>query len=134
MNLPYQNLLDLSAALSMFVVIIIFLFLFESRYPKKTYYASLIPFLSLYFGVNLSILLLFGLEVQGKYTLITATLPSLIYLFIVAEDRGGRFFFTFCLVDTVMIWIMSITGILDYFVGGNRPMPAEKVRVFPVYA
>ena len=38
MNLPYQNLLDLSAALSMFVVIIIFLFLFESRYPNKTYY------------------------------------------------------------------------------------------------
>lgn len=119
MNLPYQNLLDLSTAVSMFVVIIMFLFLFESRYPRKTYYASLIPFLTLYFGGNLGILFLLGLEVQGRYTLFTATLPSLLYLFIVAKDRRGRFFFTFCMVDTVMIWVMSVTGIIDYFMGNT---------------
>lgn len=119
MNLQYQNLLDLSTAISMFVVIFLFLFLFESRYSKKVYYASLIPFMVLWFGVNLWILLAYGLEVQGKYTLLTATLPSLLYFWIVAKNRGGRFFFTFCLVDTVMIWVMMPTGLIDYAVGGE---------------
>lgn len=119
MNLEYQSLLDLSTAISSFVVIAIFLLLFESRYPKKTYLASLIPFLLLWFGVNLGILFVLGLEVQGQLSLLTATIPSLLYFWIVAKDRGGRFFFTFCLVDTVMIWVMSITGIIDIFIGNS---------------
>lgn len=117
----------------MFVVIIMFLFLFEPRYPRKTYLASLIPFLTLYFGVNLGILFLLGLEVQGRYTLFTATLPSLLYLLIVAKNRGGRFFFTFCLVDTVMIWVMSLTGILDYFAGNTGLLTfILRMLAFPV--
>ncbi|MBR2928773.1 MAG: GHKL domain-containing protein [Oscillospiraceae bacterium] len=119
MNLEYQYLLDISTAISSFVVIAIFLFLFESRYPKKKYMASLVPFMILWFGVNLGILFFLGLEVQGQLSLITATIPSLLYFWIVAKDRGGRFFFTFCLVDTVMIWVMSITGIVDIFIGNT---------------
>lgn len=119
MNLEYQYLLDISTAISSFVVITIFLFLFESRYPLKKYLASLIPFMVLWFGVNLGILFLLGLEVQGQLSLLTATIPSLLYFWIVAKDRGGRFFFTFCLVDTVMIWVMSITGIIDIFIGNT---------------
>jgi len=119
MNLEYQYLLDISTAISSFVVIAIFLLLFESRYPKKKYLASLIPFMILWFGVNLGILFALGLEVQGQLSLLTATIPSLLYFWIVAKDRGGRFFFTFCLVDTVMIWVMSITGIIDIFIGNT---------------
>ena len=119
MNLEYQYLLDISTAISSFVVIAIFLLLFESRYPKKKYLASLIPFMILWFGVNLGILFVLGLEVQGQLSLLTATIPSLLYFWIVAKDRGGRFFFTFCLVDTIMIWVMSITGIIDIFIGNT---------------
>ena len=119
MNLEYQYLLDLSTAISSFVVILIFMILFESRYAKKTYLASLIPFMVLYFGLNLGILFGLGLEVQGQLSLITATIPSLVYFWIVAKDRGGRFFFTFCVVDTIMIWVMSISGIVDIFLGNT---------------
>ena len=119
MNLEYQYLLDISTAISSFVVIAIFLLLFESRYPKKKYLASLIPFMILWFGVNLGILFVLGLEVQGQLSLLTATIPSLLYFWIVAKDRGGRFFFTFCVVDTIMIWVMSITGIVDIFIGNS---------------
>lgn len=119
MNLEYQYLLDISTAISSFVVIGIFLILFESRYPKKKYLASLIPFMVLWFGVNLGILFGLGLEVQGQLSLITATIPSLLYFWVVAKDRGGRFFFTFCVVDTIMIWVMSITGIVDIFMGNS---------------
>ena len=76
LNLTHQYLIDWSTTISMFVVIIMFLFLFESRYPKKKYFASLIPFSICWFGLNLGILFICGIEVQGTYSLLTATLPS----------------------------------------------------------
>lgn len=119
LNLSHQYLIDWSTAISMFVVVLMFLFLSESRYPKKKYLASMIPFLVCWFALNLGILFFCGIEVQGQYTFFTATLTSLLYFFIVAKDRGGRFFFTFCLVDTIMIWVMMVTGLIDYAVGSE---------------
>lgn len=133
LNLTHQYLIDWSTTISMFVVILLFLFLFESRYPKKKYLASLIPFLIIWFGVNLGILFAFGIEVQGTYSLLTASLPSLIYFWIVAKDRGGRFFFTFCMVDTVMIWVMLVTGLLDYFAGSEGIVNfVSRMIAFPI--
>ena len=133
LNLTHQYLIDWSTTVSMFVVIILFLFLFESRYTKKKYLASLIPFLIIWFGVNLGILFAFGIEVQGTYSLLTASLPSLIYFWIVAKDRGGRFFFTFCMVDTVMIWVMLVTGLLDYFAGSEGIVNfVSRMIAFPI--
>ena len=133
LNLTHQYLIDWSTTVSMFVVIILFLFLFESRYTKKKYLASLIPFVIIWFGVNLGILFAFGIEVQGTYSLLTASLPSLIYFWIVAKDRGGRFFFTFCMVDTVMIWVMLVTGLLDYFAGSEGIVNfVSRMIAFPI--
>lgn len=119
MNLQYQYLIDLSTSISMFVVILVFLMLFEPRCSKKAYIISLAVFMVLWLGGNFYILLVYGIEVQGKYTLFTATLPSLIYFLSISKNRGGRFFFTFCLVDTVMIWMMMITGLIDYAAGSE---------------
>lgn len=133
MHLQYQYLIDLSTVLSMFVVIAVFLMLFESRYSRKTYVVSLTLFLLFWFSANVYILLAYGLEVQGRYTLITATLPSLIYFWCAAKHRGGRFFFTFCMVDTVMIWIMVLTGIVDAVAGGEGLLTfILRMAVFPV--
>ncbi|MBQ3103101.1 MAG: GHKL domain-containing protein [Oscillospiraceae bacterium] len=119
MNLPYQHLIDISTMISTFVVILLFLMVFEHRWEKRVYLRSLIPFLILWFGVNIAQIILFGVEGQGRMSLFTATIPSLLYFWIAAKDRRGRFFFTFCLVDTVMIWVMSITGIVDIFMGNS---------------
>jgi len=129
LNLTHQYLIDWSTTISMFVVVFMFLFLFESRYPNKKYLASLIPFMICWFGLNIWILFVYGIEVQGTYSLFTATLPSLIYFWIVAKDRGGRFFFTFCLVDTIMIWIMMVTGLIDY-VSGSEGIVNFVLRMF----
>ncbi len=119
MNFRYQNLVDLSAALGLFVVIGTFLFLFESRWPKRKYLFSLILFMILWCGGNLAILLKFGIVTLGKYIIFTATLPSLLYFFIAAKNRDGRFFFTFCLVDTVMLWLMAVSALIDYALGAE---------------
>ncbi len=133
MNLRYQNLIDWSTSLSMFVVVAIFLMLFEPRYSRKRYLLSLIPFMTLWMGGNLYILLAYGIEEQGKYTLLTTTLPSLLYFLAVSKNRGGRFFFTFCLVDTAMIWVMMVTGLIDYAVGGEGLVNfALRLASFPV--
>lgn len=91
MNLAHQNLVDISTVIAMFVVIGMFLILFEPRYPKKAYLASLVPCMTVWFAVNIGILLACGLEVQGKYTLLTATLPSLIYFWIVPKTGAAGF-------------------------------------------
>lgn len=119
MPLQYQSLIEWSAAISMFVVIVIFLILFEPRYSLKRYLCSLIPFMAVWFGFNLYVLFSCGVDTQGKYTLFTATLPSLLYFWVVAKHRDGRFFFTFCLVDTTLIWVMLVTGLIDYAVGSE---------------
>lgn len=119
MNLQYQYLIDITTAIAMFVVVFIFLILFDPRCSKKVYYASLIPFMVLWFGGNLYILLVYGLEIQAKYTLFTATLPSLLYFWIMAKNRDGRFLFTFCMVDTVIIWMMMVTGLIDHAAGSE---------------
>ena len=79
MNLPYQNLIDISTVISTFVIYFVFLPLFEPRYPQKRYFKSLIPFLTLWGGINFSILFLFGIKVLGQITFFTATIPSLLY-------------------------------------------------------
>lgn len=133
MNLPYQYLVNLSTAIAMFEVIAIFLILFESRYSKKSYVVTLILFIALWLTGNLYILFTYGIEVQGAYTLITATLPSLIYFWFMAKHRDGRFFFTFCMVDTVMIWVMMVTGLIDYAVGGEGLVNfLLRIAAFPV--
>nr|WP_325199080.1 GHKL domain-containing protein [uncultured Oscillibacter sp.] len=133
MSLQYQHLIDLTTAICMFVVVFIFLILFEPRCPKKIYYVSLVSFMALWLGGNLYILLVHGLEVQEKYTLFTTTLPSLIYFWIVAKNRGGRFFFTFCMVDTVMIWVMMVTGLIDHAAGGEGFVTCVlRLAAFPI--
>lgn len=119
MNLEYQALFDLSAVLGMLVVVFLFLILFESRYPTKVYLASLIPFLTLWVGGNLYLLFAYGANILGRWLLLTCTLTSLLYFFLVAKHRNGRFFCTFCLVDTAVIWIMVATNLIDYVLGAE---------------
>ncbi len=91
MRRQFANFLTLEIV-NIFEVIAAFLLLFEPRYSKKVYFASLIPFMVLWIGGNLYILLAHGLEVQERYTLLTATLPSLLYFWVMDKIRDGRFF------------------------------------------
>lgn len=133
MKLHYQSLFDVTVSIALFVVIGMFLILFEPRHSTKRFLCSLIPFLLLWFGGNIYILLAYGIEVSSKYVLLTATLPSLLYFLAVARSRDGRFFFTFCLCDTVMAWALIVTNLIDYAVGGEGLVAVIlRLAAFPV--
>lgn len=41
-------------------------------------------------------------------------------LLVYFKRQKGKFFFTFCLADTVAYWIMIVTNVLDFYFGGEQ--------------
>ena len=129
--MKYELLNNLSGVAILLIITLVFTMLFETRYSKKKYLSSLIPFLVILFSINFYIIFTKGFAFYGKVTLLFATLPSLIYFYITSKHRDGRFFFTFCLVDTSAIWFAIVTGIIDYYSCGNG-MVNFFVRIFSI--
>ena len=92
-----------------------FLFLFESRYPKKKTFiltlATMIPLII----INFFLFIVIGFEKYGTLMLLTLSLPSCIIFWFIAKYRGGRFLFTFCMVDTTVLEILYITNIINHY-------------------
>lgn len=106
---------DISLLWSMVHTLVLFLFLFESRYShKKTLFITLATMIPLML-VNLLLFILLGFEKYGVLMLATLSLPSCIVFWFLAKHRNGRFFFTFCMVDTVVLEIVYITSILNHY-------------------
>ena len=126
---------DLSILWSLFHILILFMLLYRSRYPKrKTFLLTGIVMTPLIF-INIFGLVLYGADVMGKVFLLTCTLPSMVFFWIVSKDKKGRFFFTFCLADTVALWIIAVTNVLDYYLGGEKYilMFIGRLVLFPLY-
>lgn len=111
---------DLSIMWALFHVIVMFVFLYESRYTaRKTIVLTLIFMLPL-MVFNAIACMRLGTVRYANLVLLLCTLPSLIFFYILAKNRDGRFFFTFCLVDTVSYEIIVITTLLEYYIGKNQ--------------
>ncbi len=110
-----ELLKDLSILWSMIHTLIMFLFLFESRYPKKKNITLSLLTMGPLVAVNLVLFALVGSEQYGMLMLLTLSLPSCIVFWLLAKYRGGRFFFTFCMVDTIVLEIVYITSILNHY-------------------
>jgi len=105
---------NISIFWSLLHTLILFFILFESRYSKKkTLTLTLITMgpLSLLNGILAVIL---DPATIGTLLLFTLSLPSLIFFWFLAKNRDGRFFFTFCMIDTTVLEIMYITQIINY--------------------
>ena len=110
---------DLSVYWCMIHVALIFVMLFRSRFSrKKTWILSGagIGVLMLLNGIGLAVL---G-DQMGKLLLLTCSLPSFIYFWILSKDRKGEFLLTFCLADTSCLWVLVATNLLDTFLGGGQ--------------
>ena len=95
--------------------LVLFLLLFESRYPrKKTVAITMITMTPLVIA-NCILAFILDAETMGTLLLLTLTFPSLIVFWILAKNRDGRFLFTFCLVDTVVLEIIYISQIINHF-------------------
>ncbi len=107
---------DISIMWSMIHTLILFLILFESRYcAKKTIIITLATMIPLII-VNLLLFVTFGFETYGTLMLITLSLPSCVIFWFLAKNRDGRFFFTFCMTDTIILELVYITNILNHYI------------------
>lgn len=120
---------DVSLLWSMGHTLVLFLFLFESRYsPKKTLFITLATMVPLTL-VNLLLFALVGFEKYGTLMLVTLSLPSCIVFWLLAKHRDGRFFFTFCMVDTVVLEIIYIANILNHYLSPDSYLVMFFVRL-----
>lgn len=125
---------DLSVLWSMFHILILFILLYRSRYPQKKTIILTIAFMGPLALLNVAGLVMYGPELMGQMFLLTCTLPSLIFFWFMSQDKKGRFFFTFCLADTVSYWIIALTNIVDFYFGGQRYilMFIGRIVLFPL--
>ena len=111
---------DLSVLWTLFHVLIIFMLLYRSRYSRKKTLLLTGIAMGAVILLNVAGLALYGAAVMGKVFILTCTLPSLLFFWIISRDRNGRFFFTFCMADTVALWILAVTNVADYYFGGAQ--------------
>ncbi len=125
---------DISLYWSMFHVVVLFLMLFRSRYAERKTLLLAAAGMGVLMLLNIAGLILFGVEMMGKLLLLTCTLPSFLFFYLLSEDRSGCFLFTFCLVDTVCYWVLCVTNLLDHFFGGGQfvLMLITRLIAFPV--
>ena len=98
---------------------ILFMILFESRYPKRKTMILTLLLMGPLMIVNFVLLYVLGPVKMSTLLLLTCSLPSLIFFWFLAKNRDGRFFFTFCFADTLVLEIIDTTSILDFFLGNT---------------
>lgn len=111
---------DISIFWGMIHVIFLFLMLFRSRFTrKKTILVAGIG-MGLLMAVNAAGLLLFGFDALSKVFLFTCSIPSFVFFYVMSADKRFRFLLTFCLADTTCLWVMAVTNLLDFYLGGGQ--------------
>lgn len=120
---------DISVIWSLIHTLVLFLALFESRYPrKKTFTVTLAAMVPLII-VNFALFVILGPENYGTLMLLTLSVPSCIFFWFVSRYRDGRFFFTFCVVDTTVLEIIYITNILNHYLTPDSYLVTFIVRL-----
>ena len=110
---------DLSVLWSLFHILLLFMLLYRSRYPKKTTIILTAVFMGSLALLNTVGLVKYGTELMGQVFLLTCTMPSLFFFWFMSQDKKGQFFFTFCLADTVSYWIIALTNLAEFYFGGG---------------
>lgn len=128
-----ELLRQLSILWSLFHILILFILIYRSRYSLKTTMIATGICMGLLILGNVWGLARFGPGVMGKLFILTCTLPSLVFFFYMSKDRGGRFFFTFCITDTIALWIIAVTNLLDFYLHGQCViMLVNRIVAFPL--
>ncbi len=125
---------DLSIIWTLIHCLVMFMFLYDSRYPSKKTNILTGIFMIPIIIVNVLNVRLLGIEMAGKLIIPCCVLPSLVFFFIMAKNKGTRFFFTFCVVDTIVLEVLFITNLLDGLFGVKNyvVMFASRLVLFPI--
>lgn len=117
---------------SMIHVLVVFLLLFESRRSRRF---TVILCFSAAAGMSvITFALAELLELSPiSVSFFTASLPSMALFFWLSKYRDGRFFFLFCLSDTMCFWLIQLTALLDRLAGGGYVvMFISRLLLFPL--
>jgi len=105
---------DLSLIWSLLHVLILFIVFYESRYPLKKTVALTGIFMGSLLVIISALIFLKGAVWVSDMIVFLCVLPSLLFFWLLSSQRDGRFIFTFCFVDTVSLWWIVLTMILNY--------------------
>ncbi len=111
---------DLSMFWSLFHILIIFMLLYRSRYSKRKTFLLTGLVMGPLVVLNVAGLAIYGAEIMGKVILLTGSLPSLLFFWVVSKDKKGKFLFTFCMSDSISLWVLMVTNVLDFYLGGEK--------------
>ena len=111
----YEFLRDISLIWSLFHVLILFIAFYESRFPRKRTYVLTGIFMGGLLVILSVLIFVKGALWVSNATLVICTLPSLVFFYLMSSQQDGRFVFTFCLVDTVSMWFIALTMVLNFW-------------------
>ncbi len=111
---------DLSLFWSMAHVAVVFLMLFRSKYEKRKTAILSSAGIAVLMAINIVGLAILGVEKMGQLMLISCSLPSFIFFWFLSRDKNMSYLFTFCFADTICLWILGATNLLDHYLGGGK--------------
>ena len=99
---------DISFLWSMLHVIIFLMLLFKPRYSWRLTLTLSFAVSGILLCGNILLMYWLGHGIILSLAFFTCTLPTLLLYFLLSEYRNGRYFFLFCLSDTMCFWLMQI--------------------------
>lgn len=123
---------DTSQLWSLIHVLVVFLLLFESRRSWKATATICFSGAAVMTVITFMAAAVWKLDPIG-ISFFTCSLPSMALFFWLSKYRNGRFFFLFCLSDTMCIWLIQVTALLDRLAGGGYVvMFFSRLLLFPL--
>ncbi|MDE7405032.1 MAG: GHKL domain-containing protein, partial [Lachnospiraceae bacterium] len=85
-------------------------------------------------AANFAGIIMFGIETLAKAFLFTCSIPSFIFFYVMSADKRFKFLLSFCLADTTCLWVMAVTNLLDFYLGGGKYvlMLVSRLLAFPL--
>ena len=125
---------DISIFWAMIHVIFLFVMLFRSKFTRKKTILAAVAGMGLLMAANGAGLIVCGFEALSKAFLFTCSIPSFIFFYVMSVDKRFKFLLSFCLADTTCLWIMAVTNLLDFYLGGGRCilMLISRLIAFPL--
>lgn len=123
---------DISFLWSMLHIVALFLLFFEPRYSWRTTMLAGFAGASALLCVNVTAMYRLGHGIIMSIAFFTCTVPTLLLFFVLSKYRDGRFFFLFCLTDTICFWLLQLTNFLDRLAGDTCVvMLVSRLLAFP---
>lgn len=126
-------LIKISVVYAMIHMLILFFMVYQSRYRLRTLITASALVIGSISVVVIWMLFHWGVAAAGQYGMIIGTVPTLLLFFFMAKERNARFVFTFCLADTIALWVQMFSALVNYAVGsGGTVTFLLRLVIFPV--